>query len=328
MLLILLHTACMVLNVDVVSIAGAQVRLSRPAFDELTDGADTTGLRLWPAAIPLAARLNEVVLPSLRRETRSRPLRLLELGAGRGLVGIALAALSADVSVVLTDDARAFVSKDGVSQSSLDVLRDNIALNTELCGGRVSAERCIWGDDADAERLRSSGKFDLIIGSDLLYDPTCYVPLLKTLSHVGSSAYIGYSRRHQGEAAFLSLADRSFDASIAQLPWPKGVSKPAGSKDGSNPFIVPLSRSRRFGGVRATAVKLLATLYGRQRQRRRTPPPPPEQPSRECSEAEWLEYEESAVNWGVHLGSMQSAESSTWRFAGQGDFLITLEPRV
>ena len=80
---------------DAVSIGEKTVLLGRPVFDDLVDGGDPTALRLWPAALPLACRLHGHILPALRR-AKGRPLRLLELGAGRGLVGLSVAALDDD----------------------------------------------------------------------------------------------------------------------------------------------------------------------------------------------------------------------------------------
>ena len=33
------------------------------------------------------------------------------------------------------------------------------------------ATQLLWGDESDLERVRASGPFDLIVGSDLLYAP-------------------------------------------------------------------------------------------------------------------------------------------------------------
>lgn len=310
--------------VDVIRIADVSVQLSRPSFDGINPGADTTGLRLWPAAIPLAMHLHRKVLPELRAE-HGRPLRLLELGAGRGLVGLSVAALSDDVTVVLTDDPQAVVQQEGGAAAVTDVLRENIGLNEELTDGRVSAARLAWGDERDIERVCASGGFDLIFGSDLLYEPAGYVPLLATIERVSmsgpdrSDAIIAYSSRHEGEDAFFSLATRSFEAGTARLRWPRRVAKPA---DG-NAFIVPLERTRALGGgVRAVALRVLARLYGR----RKVPRPQPPVPLRDDSDEEWAAFERSVTEWASERGSAQSS-SDGWRFAGVGDYVARLSPR-
>ena len=43
------------------------------------------------------------------------------------------------------------------------------------------ATQLLWGDESDLERVRASGPFDLIVGSDLLYAPHIFALLLDTL---------------------------------------------------------------------------------------------------------------------------------------------------
>ena len=145
------------------------------------------------------------VLPALRKARGGRPLRILELGAGRGLVGLAISALGGD-EVVLTDDGASLVSDGGASKSAIDVLRENIALNA----GRARAAALRWGDDAALRKLEPK-RFDCVVGSDLLYDPSSYTSLLKTLEACGCEAHIAITRRHAGERAFFALAERRFE---------------------------------------------------------------------------------------------------------------------
>ena len=43
------------------------------------------------------------------------------------------------------------------------------------------ATQLLWGDESDLERVRASGPFDLVVGSDLLYAPHIFPLLLDTL---------------------------------------------------------------------------------------------------------------------------------------------------
>ena len=45
------------MNVDVVRFPTADVKLSRPRFDDIS-GSDVTALRLWPAAVPHSTRMH------------------------------------------------------------------------------------------------------------------------------------------------------------------------------------------------------------------------------------------------------------------------------
>ena len=149
---------------------GAGPRATRPYR------ADGTGLKVWPTALPLLAhlraRLPETLLGS------GRPLRVLELGSGCGLLGLGLAAASENVKVLLTDPAVDL--EDG---NSLEWLSQNVERNREVVGDRASVAKLVWGNVADVEAVRQSHSdgFYLVVGSDLLYEPRQHDALLLAL---------------------------------------------------------------------------------------------------------------------------------------------------
>jgi predicted nicotinamide N-methyase len=88
-------------------------------------------------------------------------LKVLELGAGAGLVGLCCAHLGAQVT--LTDGAAAL----------LPLLQHNLAANkeeVEAQGGTAEAQLLEWGNGLDMAKASARGEWDLIIGSDLAYD--------------------------------------------------------------------------------------------------------------------------------------------------------------
>ncbi len=114
------------------------------------DRANEVGLRLWPAAEVLV----EWALDTLK------PSRVLELGAGLGLVGLALARRPG-FQVTLTDgDARVCAN-----------LRYNAALN-DLDEDVVRQFR--W--EEDFEEVWKEGPFDFVLAADCLYDPALAPP--------------------------------------------------------------------------------------------------------------------------------------------------------
>lgn len=110
-----------------------------------------TGGVLWEAAIVLA---DFVSRHSAKYQWQGK--RVLELGAGTGLVAIALAAEGADV---LATDGNPRVCEGA---------RRNIDGAGEL-RGRVAVETFDWNSASDLERVRNAGPWDAVVGSDLVY---------------------------------------------------------------------------------------------------------------------------------------------------------------
>lgn len=112
------------------------------------------GLLLWESGIALAERL--VAEPSLIAGKR-----VLELGAGVGLPGLVATSLGADV--VQTD----------YIDDALDLCRTNAVANG-ITGVRV--EIADWRNFPDLGQ-----PFDVVIGSDILYERSLHDPLLALL---------------------------------------------------------------------------------------------------------------------------------------------------
>ena len=116
-------------------------------------GENTTkrpyGIVLWPAAIALAHELGT-------RDLAGK--RVLELGAGTGLPGIVAAARGA--RVVQTDR----------QSVALRVCAQNAARNGVTTIEHRSADWTAWSDEA---------RYDVIIGSDILYAGELHAPLRK-----------------------------------------------------------------------------------------------------------------------------------------------------
>jgi predicted nicotinamide N-methyase len=99
------------------------------------------GVALWPSSIALAHDL-------ISRADELRGKRVLELGAGTGLPGIVAASLGAHV--VQTD-------------------RDELALSACKRNGARNRVGTVEHRLADWTNWEDAGKYDLIIGSDILY---------------------------------------------------------------------------------------------------------------------------------------------------------------
>lgn len=114
------------------------------------------GLLLWDAAPVLADALAAFAPSGLEGK------RVLELGAGVGLAGLAARHLGADV--VQTDHA----------QEALELARRNATLNGIAGIVQQCADWTRWTDEKKG--------FDIVIGSDVLYDGSAHAPIGSVLA--------------------------------------------------------------------------------------------------------------------------------------------------
>jgi predicted nicotinamide N-methyase len=121
---------------------------------------------VWPSASELCTYL-------AARPELVRGKRVLELGSGTGLCGLAVALLGAR-QVVLTD----------YNDPAMELLADNVALNGVQ--ERCLCRKLTWGDRESAHALAADagGPFDLVIGTDVVYEPACIRPLLSSAAHL------------------------------------------------------------------------------------------------------------------------------------------------
>ncbi|ORE01146.1 hypothetical protein BCV72DRAFT_217851, partial [Rhizopus microsporus var. microsporus] len=118
--------------------------------------------------------------------------RILELGAGTGYVGIALAKqLRRPCQVYITD-----------LEQVVPLIQENVNMHyrpTENAA-EVIVERLHWGNRQDSERLLAlaGGHFDLVVISDCVYFPELFELLLSTVLDVcdmSTKVVIGYKCR-------------------------------------------------------------------------------------------------------------------------------------
>jgi len=151
---------------------------------------DLTGMRVWSAAPILVKWLEGYA----EQDSAFSSKRVIELGSGTGLVGMAAAALGA-ARVILTERKPPIrtisVSSDGdveeihqgVSAEPLKLLSGNVVRNRNSFRGDVEVEELEWGDSVTLDGLLPLGPFDLVIGADVVYSPQDehIVSLFKTM---------------------------------------------------------------------------------------------------------------------------------------------------
>ncbi|OAP56284.1 hypothetical protein AYL99_09463 [Fonsecaea erecta] len=127
------------------------VNLHEPTLTE-----DNLGFKTWTSSVLLSRRLQDC-----RRYIPNEPSRVLELGAGTGLVGIA-AACTWKTHVLLTD----------LPEILPNLLR-NLEQNQELIttsGGSTESRALDWVDEMDSPQ-RDEDKFMVILAADPIYSP-------------------------------------------------------------------------------------------------------------------------------------------------------------
>lgn len=122
-----------------------------------TSDHTSVGLQSWGSAIILAERI--CADPASFNLLDGQPLRVLELGAGTGLLSIAVAKLLPATTVVATDYHPAILTN----------LAANLRTNFSAAGARVSATELDWA------RLTLSAPFDapfdVVLAADVVYHP-------------------------------------------------------------------------------------------------------------------------------------------------------------
>ena len=172
--------------------------LSKKSVLKLQQSYAALGTTVWDGSIALAKMFdNRAVFPLSYLQT----CRVLELGAGCGLVGIYLCLLGAKMTV-LTDQ-----------QCCVKALEDNVASNVAgVCRGRIKVMEYSWGNSS--AELTKEGLFDLIVAAEVLYSPTDSVLLaqcIPKLANPDSRIFVSMGRNRGGEEVFVkTLADQGY----------------------------------------------------------------------------------------------------------------------
>jgi hypothetical protein len=173
---------------------------------------DSTGRIVWSTPECLRERIQRDVVDAegAAASQPERPLQVLELGSGCGLLGMGLAATGL-VDVVLTDHPNA-----------MEWLSSNIELNRDSVREHARVAPLEWGNDIHATQLETqlTSPFDLIVGSDILYDHATHADLVETMRRFALPAnapiYLAYPKRSD-EDPFLEVAREHFHIEVEPL---------------------------------------------------------------------------------------------------------------
>ncbi|KAH9300105.1 hypothetical protein KI387_011688, partial [Taxus chinensis] len=162
---------------------------------------------------PLAEGYSEVGYVAhqlLQRRGDRQALRVLELGAGTGMVGIAAALLGAHVAI--TDLPHVLPNLEFNASANEE------SLQATKQGGSMSVKALRWGEEEDVVKVGHN--FDLILASDVVYHENLFDPLLLTLKWLllGKEEKSGnpillmaHLRRWKKDARFFKKAKKMFN---------------------------------------------------------------------------------------------------------------------
>eukprot|EP01124_Arcella_intermedia_P023808 TRINITY_DN3867_c0_g1_i3.p1 TRINITY_DN3867_c0_g1~~TRINITY_DN3867_c0_g1_i3.p1 ORF type:complete len:289 (-),score=54.29 TRINITY_DN3867_c0_g1_i3:9-836(-) len=157
--------------------AGLSFRIHQGKVDPSVSG-EIFGTTIWDSSIVL-----------------SKGKRLIEVGAGTGLVGLVAYSLGADVT--LTD----------YSEAVLKLLKKILHTN-HIPEDKISVQQLVWGEKTDLE------PFDIIVGADVMYgddlSTVCLVKTLEDLSTASTDIYMAYGRNRSQLEHFLALIEGKF----------------------------------------------------------------------------------------------------------------------
>jgi predicted nicotinamide N-methyase len=173
------------------------------------------GLVAWNAALVLSGAIETGLVPRWP-VARLRGARVLDVGAGTGIFGLAVAAAGA--RAVLTDYEPRVIQQ----------LQANADANGALLSDRVRCQRLDWCNPADSAPgsavFADAVAFDLVVAADLLYNDTEHswpelVTTLAALAGPGTDVLVGYEvRPNVDQAEFFRLAEPWFAAEPIELP--------------------------------------------------------------------------------------------------------------
>ncbi|GKZ58238.1 hypothetical protein AnigIFM49718_004053 [Aspergillus niger] len=183
---------------------GPQDRLGLRIWEET---GNSIARHIWDAAVASVVYLQQIVagdpavsvplLQGLLRGERNTPLHVLELGSGCGVVGIALAELLPQCSVVLTD-----------LPEVEDIVTQNIAVAKPADSSELEFSTLDWDEELPSDLC--GGSVDLVLVSDCTYNADSLPALVSVLSRLVQMSpeaviLVALKRRHESESIFFDL---------------------------------------------------------------------------------------------------------------------------
>ena len=169
---------------------------------ELGQTLMSTGLTVWRAA----ENLNQFLFA---QPDRVRGKRVVELGAGLGVVSIMLEKMGGCAQILATDGC----------PDTVDLFRKN-AKGAGCRADVLSSKELMWGEGQEEDKDLHS--FHVILAADVIYERAAVVPLLKSMDALlcrndpNAEIILSFARRNVPVHLFLEAAvDMGFDWTLA-----------------------------------------------------------------------------------------------------------------
>ncbi|XP_065389528.1 protein-lysine methyltransferase METTL21C isoform X2 [Macaca fascicularis] len=171
----------------------------------IQESIESYGAVVWPGATALCQYLEEHA-----EELNFQDAKILEIGAGPGLVSIVASILGAQVTATDLPDV-------------LGNLQYNLLRNTLRCTAHLpEVKELVWGEDLDKNFPKSAFYYDYILASDVVYHHYFLDKLLTTmvyLSQPGTVLLWANKFRFSTDYEFLDKFKQVFDTTLlAEYP--------------------------------------------------------------------------------------------------------------
>ncbi|KAK9478823.1 putative methyltransferase-domain-containing protein [Lipomyces japonicus] len=176
-------------------------------------GATGCGGKVWPAGELLSKYLvsaeknsDYVAHDLIWKQASKRKVKIIELGSGTGLVGLALGR-AYNVSGNVTDDSHGLDIIVTDQENMLNLMEDNVSLNN--LNKEVSAAVLDWGSELP-ERFNSP---DIILAADCVYFEPAFPLLEKTLLDLTTPetfVLMSYKKRRRADIRFFHSIRKHF----------------------------------------------------------------------------------------------------------------------
>ncbi|KAI7858257.1 putative methyltransferase-domain-containing protein [Circinella umbellata] len=199
--------------------------------------------KIWDSALVLSDMFSKKIM---QERTCFDGKHIIDLSAGTGCIGLLLGLLLRRLKQQQQQQPSWKLTLTDLPEA-LELIRENHRYNLgNTPDPHIQIEKLCWGNTRDAKQLiKRGGEPDIILASDVLYDPNCFgklVETLKTLCVPGKTViYLGYKRRglkRDEENLFFDLAKANF-----QITTVNGNSL-------NNQHIEPVGWEKKYGFIK------------------------------------------------------------------------------